>query len=143
MVILISSETIEYFATYDLTEPEFSYNLFRNGDPLTSDYSLDYYIDQDVISGSNYCYIIDLLDSEDNVIMTSNESCTVFGSVNILPGDITQDQIVNVLDIVLIVDYILNNIAPTEIELIASDLNGDFVLNVIDLVILVELILNQ
>jgi len=141
--LLISSETIEYFATYDRTEPEFSYNLFRNGDPLTSDYSLDYYIDQDVISGSNYCYIIDLLDSEDNVIMTSNESCTVFGSVNILPGDITQDQIVNVLDIVLIVDYILNNIAPTEIELIASDLNGDFVLNVIDLVILVELILNQ
>ncbi len=141
--LLNSSETIEYFTTYDRTEPEFSFNLFRNGDPLTSDYSLDYYIDQDVISGSNYCYVIDLLDNEDNVILTSDESCTVFGSLNVLPGDITQDQVVNVLDIVMIVDYILNNTTLTETELIASDLNGDSVLNVVDLVILVEMILNQ
>jgi len=52
-------------------------------------------------------------------------------------GDINDDQIINVLDIVLLVDFVLSN----EYEVIA-DLNNDGFLNVIDIVVLVNIILN-
>ncbi len=140
---VLSSLPLDLVVNTPRADPEFSYSVYRNGDTLLSGYDFEYYIDQDVLSGDNYCYVIDLLDSDDNIMLTSDETCIDFGSANILPGDITQDQVVNVLDIVMIVDYILNNTTLTETELIASDLNGDSVLNVVDLVILVEMILNQ
>ncbi len=137
------TDSSDLFVYENRTDPDFTYQISRNGETLLSDYNFDYYIDSDIEAGSEYCYIIDLIGGDGEVILTSEETCILFDTPNIIPGDITQDQVVNVLDIVMIVDYILNNTTLTETELIASDLNGDSTLDVVDIVILVEMILNQ
>ena len=54
-------------------------------------------------------------------------------------GDINNDSLLNVLDVVLLVNGILQG---TELELSISDINGDGTLNVLDVVLLVNTILN-
>tara|TARA_Y100001970_G_scaffold245869_1_gene313261 strand:+ start:1054 stop:2586 length:1533 start_codon:yes stop_codon:yes gene_type:complete len=55
-------------------------------------------------------------------------------------GDINTDDIVNVLDLVMLVNFVLND-NPTNAELNAADLNNDGILNVLDVVSLVNIIL--
>ena len=57
-------------------------------------------------------------------------------------GDVNHDTVINVLDIVNLVNYILGSNTPNECEFNASDLNGDGILNVLDIVQLVNQILN-
>jgi hypothetical protein len=59
-----------------------------------------------------------------------------------LTGDINQDESINVLDIVVLINFILGNEAPTTNEFSISDLNQDGVLNVLDIVQLVNIILS-
>ena len=56
-------------------------------------------------------------------------------------SDINQDCIVNVLDVIFLVNFVLENDTPTDSEFAAADINQDGVLNVIDVVLLVNEIL--
>ena len=58
-----------------------------------------------------------------------------------LSGDINFDNQVDVLDVVLLVNFVLDNSTPSDIEFSASDINGDGVLNVLDVVQVVNIIL--
>ena len=58
-----------------------------------------------------------------------------------LLGDINVDGDVNILDVVIMVNFILDSQTPTEVEFSASDLNDDDILNVLDIVQLVNIIL--
>ena len=51
--------------------------------------------------------------------------------------------IINILDIVILINFILNFQIPTDIELSTSDLNYDGLLNVLDIIQLVNIILNN
>ena len=57
-------------------------------------------------------------------------------------GDMNQDTIINILDIVLLVNAIMSDV-PTAAQLAAGDINQDGMLNVLDIVNLVNLILAQ
>ena len=59
-------------------------------------------------------------------------------------GDLNNDILVNVLDVVRLVSIVLGN-GPQEstLELCASDLNGDNLLNIMDVVMLVQIVLNS
>ena len=57
-------------------------------------------------------------------------------------GDINNDSLVNVLDIVLIVNFILMTDEPTDAEFYVGDVNSDGQLNVLDVVAIVQMILN-
>ena len=59
----------------------------------------------------------------------------------ILLGDINNDGIINVLDVVVLVNIILENTIPTEYQLIVSDINSDEDINILDVVTLVNIIL--
>ncbi|NQU67803.1 MAG: immune inhibitor A, partial [Candidatus Marinimicrobia bacterium] len=59
-----------------------------------------------------------------------------------LVGDVNEDSNVDVLDIVMIVNFILNLSDPTPGQLLLADLNGDGQLNVLDVVNLVTIIIN-
>ena len=63
--------------------------------------------------------------------------------VEINYGDITNDGVINVLDIVTIVNIILDITTPTAYEEIASDLNQDSIINVQDIVLLINLVLSD
>tara|TARA_Y100000996_G_scaffold10249_1_gene8405 strand:- start:1653 stop:2792 length:1140 start_codon:yes stop_codon:yes gene_type:complete len=61
---------------------------------------------------------------------------------DLVPGDINQDENLNVIDIVILVNYILVNEVPSDIEFDLSDMNSDGILNVLDIVLLVSQILD-
>jgi len=58
-----------------------------------------------------------------------------------LPGDIDQNGVLNVTDIVFLVSYILGQNEPSGDQFSAADLSGDNLLTVADIVILVDMIL--
>ena len=63
------------------------------------------------------------------------------GSNQGMLGDINVDGAVNILDVVILVNFILDTQIPTDSEFSASDLNSDDELNILDIVQLVNIIL--
>ena len=62
---------------------------------------------------------------------------------NLVVGDINFDQIVNILDIVSMMNFVIGLSEPTDIEFEASDINQDSTLDVLDIVVLVNIILSE
>jgi len=60
----------------------------------------------------------------------------------ILSGDLNFDSAIDVLDVVLLVNFVLESTYPSDLEFIAGDINQDGVLNVLDVVQVVNLILS-
>ena len=60
---------------------------------------------------------------------------------NGIVGDINFDSIINILDIVLVVNFVLGSDNPSDNEFSAADLNSDGILNILDVVSLANLIL--
>ena len=60
----------------------------------------------------------------------------------IMLGDLNQDEIINVLDIVLLVNIIIGSEGGTDLQLQAGDINQDGMINVQDIVLLVNLVIN-
>jgi len=60
-----------------------------------------------------------------------------------MSGDVNNDSVLNVLDIVIVVNFILGMDQPTELEFSSADLNYDGSLNILDIVNLVNLILGD
>ena len=60
-----------------------------------------------------------------------------------LIGDVNQDSVIDVIDIVRIVSIIMGNYDPSSLEILLSDVNSDETLNVIDIVVLVSTILSD
>tara|TARA_Y100000996_G_scaffold237838_1_gene186887 strand:+ start:372 stop:1508 length:1137 start_codon:yes stop_codon:yes gene_type:complete len=58
-------------------------------------------------------------------------------------GDINEDTLINILDVIILVNFALNISEPSENQLFISDLNEDDVLNVLDVIILVNMILGR
>ena len=67
------------------------------------------------------------------------EACT---TTNLTPGDINNDGFVNVVDVVLMVNFVLGITTPTADEQEAGDVNTDGMVNVVDIVIIVNWILS-
>ena len=65
---------------------------------------------------------------------TTDETCILM--------DIDQDNIINVIDVVAIISYILGTNEFNESELCASDVNGDTIINVVDIVEIIDTILS-
>jgi pimeloyl-ACP methyl ester carboxylesterase len=57
--------------------------------------------------------------------------------------DVNQDEIWDVLDIVLTVNFIMGYIEPTAVQFDSADLNVDNVLDVLDIIIMVNMIMGQ
>ena len=60
-----------------------------------------------------------------------------------LQGDVNQDSIVNVVDIVLIINFILGNSDLNNTQLQIADINGDNTINIIDIVNLMNIIIGE
>ena len=55
-------------------------------------------------------------------------------------GDINQDSIIDILDVILIINFILDINSPNTEESLLADLNQDGIINVIDIVTIVNYI---
>jgi hypothetical protein len=109
--------------TYDL------YYMPNDGSP----YPRDFIINQEgIIAYANH--------EIDTAWMLSVISDLLSNNNGIL-GDINQDGVINILDIINVINFILGDV-PTDNEFISSDLNQDNIINILDIVLLVNLILN-
>ena len=106
------------------------YYMPNDGSP----YPRDFIIDQDgiIAYANNEIDTAWMLSVLDDLLHTGNG----------IMGDINQDNVINVLDIITLINFILSEDVPMDDEFSYSDLNSDNFLNVLDIVILVNLILN-
>jgi len=68
------------------------------------------------------------------------DECNVCGG-NGVDGDVNFDNAINIVDIIIIIDFILNSI--DNLNICTSDLNYDININITDIILLIEQILNQ
>ena len=110
--------------TYDL------YYMPNDGSP----YPRDFIINQDGI----IAYANNEIDTE-WMLSVINDLLILDSAI---VGDINQDGLVNILDVVNILNYILGVYIPTDNQFNLSDVNQDGLLNILDVVLLVNIILN-
>ena len=89
---------------------------------------------------------LNIISNSDLTGYIQNEQTLLF-SISIseevtLLGDVNQDEIINILDIVQLVNIILGNV-PSDAEINAGDLNDDEIINVLDIILIVNIILNS
>ena len=120
-----SSGGVQGGDTYDL------YYLPNNGSP----YPRDFIVDQEGVLQ----YANNEIDTELMLYVLNNlieGSCSEW-----IIGDVNNDILINILDIVLMVNFILGNNQPNECASIVADLNNDELINILDVIQLVNIIL--
>ena len=88
-----------------------------------------------------YMYHCHMLQHEDEGLM--GQFIVEGEEVQCAAGDLNNDGVVNILDIVTEVNIILGIVTPTESQLCAGDINGDGVINILDIVQIVNTILGN
>ena len=66
-----------------------------------------------------------------------------FHNSNQIIGNINSDEVLDILDLLMIMDYILNNTSITVPQFIITDINYDYEINVVDVIALIQIILGE
>ena len=119
-----SSGGVQGGDTYDL------YYMPNDGSP----YPRDFVINQEgIISyANNEIDTAWMLSVINDLLSTSNG----------IQGDINQDSIINILDVVLLINFILSSETPSDDQFSSSDMNADGIINILDVVLIINIILN-
>ena len=133
--------------------------LFGVGEDVTdldanssADISIDNYnILEDFLLGFEKYFTAEqrrVSDLTGNGYITDEDLISLIGGVipntsDITGGDINDDSLLNIVDIVSLVNHVLGTTTLTEGSLAAADLNADGTINVVDIIALVNLILDQ
>ena len=67
----------------------------------------------------------------------------IFIGNELIPGDINQDTLIDILDVIIIINIVLNNYEPSNQEFWVSDMNFDGIINIQDIILIVQLILDN
>ena len=67
---------------------------------------------------------------------------SVGSSADIILGDVNFDSVVDILDIVMIINFALGTVEPSSVEFNSADLNGDGVIDILDIVNVINIILD-
>jgi len=62
---------------------------------------------------------------------------------NIVYGDVNDDNAVNIQDIILLIQFILDAIEPSDYQILVADLNNDGLLNISDVILTMNIILGR
>ena len=128
------------FIEWAASDEEVYYKLYRDGSQLSVISSSQelIYEDQFVEPQQIYEYCLESI----NDCGESDWSCDT-GFVGIAQfGDVNMDTAIDVLDVVLLLNFILQYAVPTDDQIWLSDINNDGILNVLDIISLVNLILD-
>jgi len=74
--------------------------------------------------------------------LTIETVITYLDNILIIPGDINDDEIINIQDVIQLINYILDDVEPNQDWLNLADINEDGMINVQDIILIVEIILN-
>ena len=144
----------DVIGTLELLEPNNEISIIQNfssfgdanpGDALINFESFVIEFGENAPHG-NIEFVLNITSNSDfNEYIQHNQVLTFFISVSeevFLLGDVNQDEIINILDIVQLINIILGNVPPGS-EIDAGDLNDDNVINVLDIILIVNIILNS
>ena len=120
-----SSGGVQGGNTYDL------YYMPNDGSPYPRDFVINQegiisYANNEIDTAWMLSVIYDLLSNNEDMLL----------------GDVNSDGLINVLDVVNIINFILFINIPVGDQFILSDINQDDVINVLDVVLIVNIILN-
>ena len=59
------------------------------------------------------------------------------------PGDLNQDNIIDILDLVTIVNFVLGYTEFTNLQMYAGDINEDSIINIQDIIMIINIILSN
>ena len=116
------------------------YNLYRDGiqlSVLSGNQNLTYN-DEFVELNTVYEYCVEAQNDCGNSDWACDEGYLGIGMI----GDINLDNVLDVLDVVLLLNFILEIQIPDNNQIWLSDINSDQLMNILDIVALVSLILN-
>ena len=120
-----SSGGVQGGNTYDL------YYMPNDGSPYPRDFVINQegiisYANNEIDTAWMLSVIYDLLSNNEDMLL----------------GDVNSDGLINVLDVVNIINFILSINIPVGDQFVLSDINQDDVINVLDVVLIVNIILN-
>ena len=97
----------------------------------------------DNMNPDNYECTLNFISNVDSYVNYLNSFPIIFevNDIQILLGDLNQDETIDILDVIMCVTIIMEMIDPTAYETIASDLNGDEEINIQDVIMMINLIL--
>ena len=72
----------------------------------------------------------------------SDISDTIISLTNII-GDFNVDQTLNILDIVMLVNFILSDENPSSYQIEMMDFNNDLLVDIVDIINLIQIIFNN
>ncbi|MBH10692.1 MAG: hypothetical protein CMG74_10160 [Candidatus Marinimicrobia bacterium] len=133
-------------------------NVFYNSTPETTDKLL-----YEISGGDHYTVVSPYYDQEmglktifwlekyifldlsncDSLIIqpfTASDFSTNIECPSNIAGDITQDGLINFLDLVLLISWVINGNNPLDLEISHADITNDGVLDIFDIVILIDII---
>jgi len=87
-------------------------------------------------------WILNGIDYSDASFDSMDECSSVCFENSFTLGDINNDSMINVQDIVLLVNFVLQTDFPDDTEFMAADVNSDGALNILDVVSIVDIILS-
>ena len=83
----------------------------------------------------------------DNVLISDSVTglyvVDIQGALDDQTGDINQDEDTNIMDVIVLIGFILENTAPGDLEFSLADMNQDGTLDVLDVIFLVNFILEN
>ena len=128
----------QILVTWEETSNTSFYNLYRDGF-LLSVLQVDNleYIDTFVNPDIDYEYCIESV----NDCGDSEWNCDVGFLASGYIGDVNLDQVIDILDVIIVLNFVLEQELPTEDETWLSDINFDNDINILDIVQLVNIIL--
>ena len=121
-----------------------TYEFPNSSSPLV--YDIDQDLDLDIIGGSsNFVYAIDYKQDGNNdeywYLYKGNNLRNGYYEFNCNTGDLDQNNVINILDVISIVNVILDESNLDDYELCQIDLNGDGNVNVLDVISMTNIIL--
>ena len=82
-------------------------------------------------------------DMSGNALDILFDNCTMIELNDAIIGDINNDAIINILDIIMLVNFVLGYEEPDALDFYVSDYNSDGILNILDIIQLIGVILGD
>ncbi len=122
--------------------PNFMINIYRDGELTSSVWQgIESFIDIGLPADTEYTYtLVTRVVNTDSMSIVVSIPAVVAGG-NCQPGDLTENNIVDVLDVVQLLRFALGYNEPSSIHYCIGDLNYDNYLNITDVLLLMDIIL--
>ena len=122
--------------------PNFMIDIYKDEEFETSVWSgIETYTDIGLSANIEYNYsLITRIISNDSTSISVSIPVIPIGG-NCQPGDVSEDNIVNILDVIELLRFSLGYYEPTDLDYCTADLNFDNILDIIDVLLLMDIIL--